>query len=336
MLILVASMVLATGFAACGADDDSSSGSGTAARTRDATLVLDFIPNAVHAGIYTAVANGYYEDNGINLKIIEPTSTADTLRLTAAGKAEIGISDVVDLAGQIESGREVKGVMAILQRPAGGLITLEEEGIESPSDLEAKIVGVTGVPSDDATLDTIMADDGSSSDSVDKVTLGFNGVQSLMTGKVAAITGFIPADGVQVEEEGFPTRSFALDEYGGPSYPGLVAFSTESRIADDPDLMGGFVEATTRGYQDTLDDPEQGVDNLVSETQGVDGQLAAAQLDAYIPLMGGPDTYGRFTNESLEELSTFLVGNDLAMEPIAPGRYATNEWTGGDKLTGGG
>ena len=88
LLMLVASLTLATGFAACGGDDDSSSSdSGSSSgQTKSATLVLDFIPNAVHAGIYTAVANGYYEDNGINLKIIQPTSTADTLRLIDAGK----------------------------------------------------------------------------------------------------------------------------------------------------------------------------------------------------------------------------------------------------------
>jgi ABC-type nitrate/sulfonate/bicarbonate transport system substrate-binding protein len=338
VLLLAAVMALGVGVAACGGDDDSDSSgdSGTTtAQAKDATLVLDFIPNAVHAGIYDAVASGYYEDEGINLEIIQPTSTADTLRLIDAGKADFGIADGIDLAGQIDTGREAKGIMAILQRPPGGLITLEEEGIESPAGLEGKTVGVTGVPSDNAILDTIMADDGSSSDDVDVVTIGFNGVQALEAGRVAAFTGFIPADGVQVEEDGFPTTSFALDEYGGPSYPGLVAFSTESKIAEDPELMQGFVDATIKGYQDTLADPAQAVDDLVNETQGVNKQLATAQLDAYIPLLGDSDTYGQFSNQALEELSTFLVDNDLASEPIAPDRYATNEYTGGEELSAG-
>jgi ABC-type nitrate/sulfonate/bicarbonate transport system substrate-binding protein len=337
LLVLAAVATLGAGVAACGGDDDSSSGDTgtTTAGTTDATLVLDFIPNAVHAGIYRAQAAGYYKDNGINLKIIQPTSTADTLRLIDAGKADIGIADGIDMAGQIDQGRGAKGIMAILQRPPGGLITLEKDGIESPAGLEGKTVGVTGVPSDNAILDTIMADDGSSSDSVDVVTIGFNGVQALEAGRVSAFTGFIPADGVQVEEDGYPTKSFALDEFGGPSYPGLVAFSTEDKIASDPDLMKGFVEATIKGYQDTLADPAQSVDDLVSETQGIDKQLATAQLDAYIPLMGPSDTYGQFSNKALEELSTFLVDNDLAKEPIAPDRYATNEFNGGEELTAG-
>ena len=337
LLMLAAVMALGVGVAACGGDDEGDSGDSgtTTAQTKDATLILDFIPGAVHAGIYDALASGYYEEQGINLEIIEPTSTADTLRLIDAGKADFGIADGIDLAGQIDQGREAKGVMALLQRPPGGLITLEEEGIESPADLEGKTVGVTGVPSDNAILDTVMADDGSSSDSVDVVTIGFNGVQALEAGRVAAFTGFIPSDGVQVEEDGFPTRSFALDEFGGPSYPGLVVFSTESMIAEDPELTQGFVEATIKGYQDTLADPAQAVDDLISQTQGLNKQLATAVLDAYVPLMGDPDTYGQFPNKALEELSTFLVDNDLAGEPIAPDRYATNEYTGGEELSAG-
>jgi len=330
--LLVAAFALSLGVAACGGSDDSSSDSGSSGEMKDATLVLDFIPGAVHAGIYEAKSKGYYEDNGINLKIIEPTSTADTLKLIDAGKADFGIADGIDMASQIEEGREAKAIMAILQRPPGGLITLEEDGIATPADLAGKTVGVTGVPSDNAILDTIMADAGSSSDEADVVTIGFNGVQSLEAGKVQAFTGFIPADGVQVEADGYKTKSFPLDENGGPSYPGLVAFSTETMIADDPDLMKGFVEATIKGYQDALADPEAALTSLEDQTQGLDPELQKQVFDAYIPYFGESDTYGQFKKEALESLSTFLVDSDLASEPIAPDRYATNEFTGGDSL----
>ncbi|MCO5314838.1 MAG: ABC transporter substrate-binding protein [Solirubrobacterales bacterium] len=331
---LLASMVLVAGLAACGGSSDDS-GSGDTGSTQDATLVLDFIPGAVHAGIYEAQKAGYYKDNGINLKIIEPTSTADTLKLIDAGKADFGLADGIDLASQIEQGREAKGIMAMLQRPPGGLITLKKDNIATPADLAGKTVGVTGVPSDNAILDTIMADAGASSDDAKVVTIGFNGVQALESGKVQAFTGFIPADAVQVEADGQPTKSFSLDENGGPSYPGLVAFSTESRIKDKPDLMKGFVEATIKGYQDALEDPAKAIDDLISQTQGIDKELATKSFEQWVPLMGPADTYGQFDQKNLESLSSFLVENELAKEPIAPDRYATNEFTGGAELTAG-
>jgi ABC-type nitrate/sulfonate/bicarbonate transport system substrate-binding protein len=329
MLLLAATMALAVGVAACGSSDDDSgdSGSGSGGGTKDATLVLDFIPGAVHAGIYEALQKGYYEDNGINLKVIEPTSTADTLKLIDAGKADFGIADGIDLATQITDGREAQGIMALLQRPPGGLITLEDEGITDPKQLEGKTVGVTGVPSDNAILNTIMKDAGGNPDDANVVTIGFNGVQSLEAGKVSAFTGFIPADGVQVEADGYPTKSFPLDENGGPSYPGLVVFSTESKIGDDPDLMQGFVDATTKGYQDALADPQAALSALLAQTQGLDKGLQEKVFDAYIPYFGPADTFGQFDKANLESLSTFMVDNDLASEPISPDRYATTDFT---------
>jgi len=331
MLLLAATMALALGVAACGSSDDDSSDSSdsgdTAAQVQDATLVLDFIPGAVHAGIYEAVQKGYYEENGINLKIIEPTSTADTLKLIDAGKADFGIADGIDLATQIAEGRQAQGIMAIAQRPPGGLITLADEGIDDPKQLEGQTVGVTGVPSDNAILNTIMEDAGGSADDVNVVTIGFNGVQSLESGKVKAFTGFIPADGVQVEADGYKTKNFPLDENGGPSYPGLVVFSTESKIGEDPDLMQGFVDATIKGYQDALADPAAAIDSLISQTQGINKKLATESFDAWVPLFGPSDTFGQFNTKNLESLSTFMVDNGLADEEISPDRYATSEFT---------
>src|SRR5215218_7780279 len=81
---------------ACGGSDSASTGETSPDEPQKATLVLDFVPGPVHAGIYEAMANGYYADEGIDLEIIEPTSTADTLKLIDAGKADFGIADGID------------------------------------------------------------------------------------------------------------------------------------------------------------------------------------------------------------------------------------------------
>lgn len=329
LMVAIGALVLA----ACGGDDSTTSDSAdstSGGEMQDATLVLDFVPGPVHAGIYDAVVNGYYEEEGINLEIIEPTSTADTLKLIDAGKADFGIADGIDVATQIADGRGAKGILALVQRPLGGLITLEESGFSSPADLDGKTVGVTGVPSDDAIMNTTISDAGGDPASVNKVTIGFNGVQNLESGKVDAFTGFIPADGVQIEVDGFPTTSFPLDEYGGPKYPGLVVFSTEDAISSESDLMQGFVSATIRGYDDVIADPQAGLDALLEENPAIPEKFASASLDAYMPLFSaGTDQFGSFNTDDLESLSTFMVDNDLASEPIAPDRYATNEFVEG-------
>ena len=90
------------------------------------------------------------------------------------------------------------------------------------------------MPSDLAVLDTELRHAGVSPSRVHVVTVGFNGPAALVAGRIAAFTGFIPDEGVTLAASGHPITAFALDEDGGPSYPGLVAFSTRHLIASDP------------------------------------------------------------------------------------------------------
>ena len=328
--MVLALLLCALGLPACGGSEDGETGATVSAEPQKATLVLDFVPGPVHAGIYEAVANGYYEDEGIDLEIVEPTSTADTLKLIDAGKADFGIADGIDVATQIADGRGAKGVMAIAQRPLGGVITLADSGLDSPADLEGRTVGITGVPSDEAVLDTMVDAAGGDPGAVDKVTIGFNGVANLESGKIDGFTGFIPADGVQVETDGYPTTSFAPDEYGDLSYPGLVVFSTEDEIGSDPELVQGFVNATIMGYEDVIDDPDGGVDALLDANPAIPDRFARDSLKAYLPSFTDADgDFGGFDGADLRGLSAFMVANGLSDEPIDPSRYATNQFVDG-------
>ncbi len=328
-----AAVIAALTLSACGGSDSTNSGGAAtegSAKLKNmtkATLILDYLPNAVHAGIYRAAAAGYYADNNIDLKIIQPTSTADTLKLIDAGKADFGIADGIDVATQIDQGRGAKAIMAVVQRPLGGLISLKSEGLTDAAAFNGKTVGLTGVPSDTAILDTILENGGASTDSVKKVTIGFNGVQNLESKKINGFIGFYPADGIQVEQDGFPINVLAFDESGGPRYPGLVVFSTEKRITEDPALMNAFVDATVQGYDDTIKDPAQSLNDLLAANKAMKRDITKAQLDAYLPLfLAGAKNYGVIDEANIEALSTFLVDKKLIKAPIAPSRFDTNEF----------
>jgi NitT/TauT family transport system substrate-binding protein/putative hydroxymethylpyrimidine transport system substrate-binding protein len=315
---LIAAAVLLAG---CGEEETEAT---------EATLVLDFVPNAVHTGIYCALDRGYYEANDLELEIVEPTSTSDTLKLIDQGRAAFGLADAIDVGQQIDRGLGAKAVMAVVQQPLGGVITLEEAGIRSPRDLGGRTVGVTGVPSDDAVLDAVVEGDDGNPEAVDTVTIGFNTVPALHSGRVDAITGYPAADGTALEQRGEEVRAFPLGEWGGPGYPGLVAFSTADAIESDPELMRAFVDATVRGYEDTLDNPDRCLEALVDQVPETDRKLAEAQLDAYLPLFQAPDgRFGALRPEAFAELSRFLREGGLAGEEIPPQRFATDEFVPG-------
>ena len=128
--------------------------------SRQVRVILDYLPNAVHVGLYQAEAAGYFRDEGLNVRIDAPTSSSDTLRLMAAGQAEFGLVSLLDFMSVRAKGEPLKIVMAVEQRPLAALIALKKSGIERPSDLEGRLVGTTGVVSDDAGVKWMVKHDG--------------------------------------------------------------------------------------------------------------------------------------------------------------------------------
>jgi putative hydroxymethylpyrimidine transport system substrate-binding protein len=290
-----------------------------------ATLILDFVPNAVHAGIYRALAAGYYARAGIDLRVITPGATTDPLQLINAGKADFALADGIDVAEQIAQGADERAIMAIVQRPLGAPIALASEHLRTPAGLVGKTVGITGVPSDLAVLDTVVADAGGDPTKVHTVTIGFNGVADLEAGKIAAFTGYWPDDGVTLAVGGYPVTDFKLDRWGGPAYPGLVAFTTTRLIAADPALVRAFVAATVHGYEDTLADPARSLADLLKANPSIEPNLAQASLAAYLPIFdagGVPD--GTLVPAKIAALSSWLVHHHLIRAAISPERFGTN------------
>ncbi len=296
------------------------------AHTTKAALILDFVPNAVHAGIYRALAAGYYRREHIDLQVLQPGATVEPLSLVAAGRAQFGLADGSDVATAIDRGGDSEAIMAIVQRPLGGLIGLASESLSSPASLQGRTVGITGVPSDRAVLDTEVRHAGGDPARVHVVTVGFNGAQGLLAGRLAAFTGFVPDDGVGLQVGGHPITAFWLDRNGGPAYPGLVAFATRGLIASDPALVRDFVAATARGYRETLRDPAGSLEDLLALNPSLPRALTAASLRAYLPLFADRGTvpFGTLQPARIAELSSWMVRNRLIGAPIAPARYGTD------------
>jgi putative hydroxymethylpyrimidine transport system substrate-binding protein len=328
LLSISAAVLAVLGLLACGGSSASSkSASATAPDAmRKVTLILDFIPNAVHAGIYDAIASGYYQREHIDLKVIQPTSTADTLRLIDAGKAQFGLADGLDVGTQIGAGRDAEAIMAIAQRPLGGVIALASEHLHSAAELQGKTVGITGVPSDTAVLDTVLRHAGADPAKVHVVTIGFNGVPDLQAGKIAAFTGFWPDDGVQLQVTGHPVQSFKLDENGGPAYPGLVAFTTQKLAGSDPALVRAFVSATVKGYNDTIEHPARGLADLLRLNPALQRKFTSASLDAYLPLFTdhAAVSFGTLQPGRIVALSSWMAQHGLLATPFTAQRYGTN------------
>jgi len=247
----------------------------------DATLLLDFAPNAVHAGIYLATERGYDEAEGVQLEIRRPGASTDALKQLQTGRADMAILDIHDLGLARERGRDVVGVYAIVQRPLAALIA--RPGIKRPRDLEGRRAGVTGLPSDDAVLRSVVADDGGDPDAVKATTIGFEAVKALLAGRVEAATAFWNAEGVALKRRRPGFREFRVDDFGAPAYPELVLCVTRSTLEDRGPLVRATIRALQRGYAQAQVEPDSAVAAVLAEARGSDRAELAAQLDAVSP-----------------------------------------------------
>lgn len=274
--VLAAVLLVLAGLvpAACGGSD---------AGPRPAVVLsLDFIPNAIHAPIYTAVRTGRDRREGIRLQIRKPGAGPDALKLVASGRVDLGVLDIHDLAIARQRGIDLVGIGALVGRPLAALIA--RPGIARPRDLEGHTVGVSGLPSDPAFLKAILQHDGADDSRVRQVTIGFNAVGMLFSRRVDAVPAFWNAEGVALEHKGVPVREFRVDDYGAPPYPEVILMTSRKTLATRRDRLRRALAAIGLGLRDTLADPQAAARQIAHEAQTPDIQLVRDQLRAVTPV----------------------------------------------------
>lgn len=254
-------------------------------RPRAVTLALDFTPNAAHAGIYAAMLDGADRRHGVALRVREPSSGPDGLKLLAGGRADFGLLDIHDLGLARERGLDVVGVGGLVQRPLAAVIAAG--AVRRPRDLEGRRVGVTGLPSDDAVLRAVVEHDGGRFDRVRRVTIGFTAVPSLAAGTVDAVTAFWNVEGVALRERGVRTREFRVEEFGAPVYPEAVLVTMRGTLEDRPELVAAVRAALTAGTESALRRPHAALAKIAAASSA-DPVVVRAQFEAVGPALRPP------------------------------------------------
>jgi ABC-type nitrate/sulfonate/bicarbonate transport system substrate-binding protein len=301
MLIRLTPILLCVLLAACGGG-----GTGSDRPNQEASLLLDFTPNGVHAGIYLAMAREFDDAEGVQLDVRAPSASTDALRLLQGGRADMAILDIHDLGLARQEGADIVGVMALVQTPLAAV--LAQPAIERPRDLEGERAGVTGLPSDIAVLRSVVAGDGGDPDAVRTTTIGFEAVKALLAGRVAGATAFWNVEGVALKAERPGIQEFRVDEFGAPSYPELVLCVTRETLEEKRAVIEATIRALQRGYGQAQNDPESAVTALLDADSGLDRGAAQAQVDAVAPAWtAGARAYGELREDVLREWAAWDV-----------------------------
>ena len=92
--------------------------------TEKITFCLDWTPNTNHTGIYVAQAQGYYEEAGLDVEIVQPPEDGSAL-MCAAGQAQFAIQaqDTMAASLALDDPLGITAVAAVIQHNTSGIIS---------------------------------------------------------------------------------------------------------------------------------------------------------------------------------------------------------------------
>ena len=312
----------------------SATGAGPAEPLR---LMLDYFPNADHAGIYAAQASGAYEKAGLAVKITPPPDPSAPLRLLLAGKTDLAISYEPELLLARDKGAQLVAVGALVQKPLTSLMAVGKADIHTPQDLRGKGVGTSGIPYQSAYLKTILETAGVDTGSVKEINVGFNLVPAMLSGKVDATLGaFWNYEGVDLERRGKHPTIQRMEKLGVPTYDELVFVARRADL--DQEFAGRvrrFMQATARGHVALKADPQAGLEGLLNADKGLDRGLQEASVKALLPVFFPADPkrpFGYQDPAEWQRYADWMLENDLIRRRQPAAQALTNEFLPGEGL----
>lgn len=323
--LTLAIVLLAATTVACGSDGPERAADGR----RKVTVVLDWTPNTNHSGLYLAEAEGWYRDAGLDVDIIQP-GDAGSLQLLGVGKADFAVSVQEEVIPARAEGVPVVSIAAIIEHNTSSLLSLASEGITRPADLEGRRYGGFGGVLEEALLAEMIRCDGGDPSKLDFVEVGEADYRvGLDRGDYDAVWIFDGWDKIRLAElEGVDVNTIPFtDSECIPDWYTPVLTTNEDMLEGDPETVSAFMEATTRGYQEAMEDPAAAADALLEAAPELDADLVRrssrylAERYAEVPARWGHQELARW-----ERFISFLVEAELIAEPIDAEAAFTNRF----------
>ncbi|MDJ0755108.1 MAG: ABC transporter substrate-binding protein [Ardenticatenaceae bacterium] len=301
VMILVLGLLLT---AACGGS--------AAPEMQSITLPMGFIPDPQFAPIYVAIDKGYFTEAGFDVTLDYSFET-DGVALVGSGREPFAMvsGDVVVSARAEEI--PLVYVMEWYQKYPIAVVSQQNAGIESPADLAGRTVGIPGLfGATYVGYGGLTAAAGLDPEGINLEEIGFNQIESILTGQVEAALVYANNEPVQLTGMGEAINVIPISDYIDLVATGVV--TSESYAAENPERVRGFVNAFVRGVEDTINDPAEAYEISKKYVEGLDDGRRGV-LDASIE-MWNADVIGETDPESWLTTETTLISMGFLTGPV--------------------
>ncbi len=295
------------------------------------TMMLDWVPNTNHTGLYVAQEKGYFRDEGLEVSIVQPGEVFAE-QAVASGAADFGISfqEQVTLARAQTPAAPLVSIAAIIQHNTSGFATLAEKNIENAGQFNGLKYGSFGTPFEEPTLRVLMSCDGGDYSTLQIVNTGASDPLALIATKQIDLAWiFYGWQGIQAKQQGIDLNVYMMADHTDciPDYYTPVLITSEAMIAEKPDVVRAFLKAVSRGYTDAINNPDEAADLLLKAVPDMDATLVK-ESQAWLSPRYQADA-ARWGEQSLAVwvgYSEWMAHNAIIDEPIDAEAAFTNEF----------
>ena len=295
------------------------------------TVVLDWVPNTNHTGLYAAIELGYFAEAGIEVEIVSPPENGAEL-LVASNGAQFGISVQENVITAITASEPlpIKAVATIVNHNTSGIISLKDKGIKTPKDLEGKRYATWDAPIEKAMMKNIVEEDGGDFEKVVMVQSMVTDILSALQTDIDAVWIFQGWDGMALEVLGVETNYLDFKEINPVfDYYTPVIIANNDFLRDKPELAKKFLAAAEKGYEYAIDKPVEAVDILLKHAPEIDKNIALKSQE-YLKkeYKAEAAVWGKFDEVRWMNFSNWLYEEGIINRKLNDGEGFTNEFLG--------
>ncbi|MFC7686488.1 ABC transporter substrate-binding protein [Ureibacillus sp. GCM10028918] len=291
------------------------------------SVVLDWTPNTNHTGLYVAKENGYFEEQGLDVEIIQP-GDAGADQLVASGNAEFGVSYQESITLARTQDVPIVSIAAVIQHNTSGFASPAAKKIASPKDFEGQVYGGWGSPIEQAVLETLMNTENADINKLDIVNAGDADFFTMTNQGIDFAWIYYAWTGIEAELRGEDINMVYLTDYSEKlDYYTPVLATNEKMIEEKPETVKAFVAAASQGYQFAIEKPEEAAAILSKAAPELDTELVLESqkwlADKY------QDDAPRFGEQKLEvwqNYAEWMKENGVLEGDFDPEAAFTNEF----------
>jgi ABC-type nitrate/sulfonate/bicarbonate transport system substrate-binding protein len=304
-------------------------GSPTAKELIPVKLMLDWVPNTNHTGIFVAQAKGYFKEAGLAVEIIQPGEVYPEAAV-ASGAADFGISFQESVTLARAEKVPIVSIAAVLQHNTSGFASAADLNVTSPAGFEGLRYGSFGSPFEDPTLKVLMESAGGDFSKLQTVNLGDTDPLALIAEKRIDLAWiFYGWEGIEAQQQGINLNVVMMKDYFNiiPDYYTPVVITNENTIANKPEVVKAFLKALSRGYDFAIQNPDEAADILLTAAPELDAKLVKASQEWISPYyQAEAPRWGEQKTSVWQDYVDWMVKYDILSSPIMVSDAFTNKF----------